>query len=98
MRLKLNNEADVSHQGTQEHIARAFAAADAARMDYLNKRIAETQDDDYHGGNPYLNKPKPPPHVKPLGSNGWCIVCRRKTGPCFALDSPYRKENQNVTQ
>ena len=97
MRLKLSSEVDVSTQSTHEHVARAFAAADAERMAYLNQRIKETQDE-YEGGNPYQDKPKPPPHVKPPGSNGWCIVCKRKWGPCLSLDSPYRKENQNATK
>jgi hypothetical protein len=90
---------DYTIQSNQEHVARAYAEEDAARSVYLKQRIAETADEDKEFRekcNPYRNKPKPPPHVKPSGSNGLCIVCRRKTGPCFSLDSPYRKENQNV--
>jgi len=78
--LKIKDD-DFSIQSNQEHVARAFADADKARMDYLNKRIAETADDTEEG-EVNVQERRTRKHVT-TSVGGQCTVCGRWRGVCI---------------
>jgi len=77
--LKIKDD-DFSIQSNQEHVARAFADADKARMEYLNKRIKETKDDE----DGEVVKSKLRPHTKTAPGTP-CLICGQKLGHCSGI-------------